>query len=359
MTEFKCTTSSHHYLSRAIVSRVLGLAAFSAMALSNCLFAQQPTSAIAAQAPNATASISGTVVDPHGSVIQGASVSLNNSAGDMLHSVLSGASGDFNFTSLGAETFKLAVTAHGFGAYNSEAIPLSPGQILTVGNVVLPVTSSESVRVSGDPVELAEEQVKIASSQRVFGIIPDFYTSYNWNAPPMQAKQKFKLEIRYMFDPFVLVTVAANAGIDMRNGNWNSFGKGGLGFAKRFGAIYADRATSRLLATAVFPSIFHEDPRYFRRATGTVPSRAWYAITSAVVVRSDKGKRMPGYSRIFAGFASAAIASTYYPTAATSAGQIVADGFINIGDHAATNLVREFLGRKFVTRKGTQQGGLQ
>lgn len=359
MAYFNPTSSSYLRVRRAILSRAPELFVFCTMVLSISLTAQQPTAAVAAQAPNATASISGTVFDPHGSVIQGASVSLKNSAGDKLPSVLTGANGEFTFSSLAAEPYRLTVAAPGFGAYNSEAIPLSPGQILTVGNVVLPVTASESVRVSGDPVELAEEQVKIATGQRVLGIIPDFYTSYDWNAPPMRAKQKFKLEMRYMFDPIVFVSVAANAGVEMYNSNWDSFGNGGSGFAKRFGAIYADRTTSRLLATAVLPSIFHEDPRYFYKGTGSVPSRAWYAITSAVIARSDKGKRMPSYSRIFAGFGSAAIASTYYPTAATSAGQIVADGFINIGDHAASNLIREFILKKISTRKGMKQGGQQ
>jgi len=51
--------------------------------------------------------------------------------------------------------------------------------------------------VSGNSKQLSEEQLHIAEQQRIAGIIPNFYSSYDWNAPPMLAKHKFLLSFHY------------------------------------------------------------------------------------------------------------------------------------------------------------------
>ena len=44
--------------------------------------------------------------------------------------------------------------------------------------------------------EIATEQVKIQEKQRVFGILPNFYVSYEPNAEPLTTGLKFKLALR-------------------------------------------------------------------------------------------------------------------------------------------------------------------
>jgi hypothetical protein len=43
----------------------------------------------------------------------------------------------------------------------------------------------------GNKEELSKQQVQIAVQQRIGGIIPNFYSTYDWNAPPMLPKQNF------------------------------------------------------------------------------------------------------------------------------------------------------------------------
>jgi hypothetical protein len=38
--------------------------------------------------------------------------------------------------------------------------------------------------------ELALEQVRVEEGQRIFGIVPNFFVSYDHNAAPLQARQK-------------------------------------------------------------------------------------------------------------------------------------------------------------------------
>ena len=46
------------------------------------------------------------------------------------------------------------------------------------------------------------------------------------------------------------------------------YGQGAQGYAKRYGAAYADEAISRMIGSAMLPSLLHQDPRYFYRGSG-------------------------------------------------------------------------------------------
>jgi hypothetical protein len=52
------------------------------------------------------------------------------------------------------------------------------------------------------PIDLiAAEQIRAAEKQRLMGVIPNFYTSYIYDAAPLTPKQKFSLAARGTFDP--------------------------------------------------------------------------------------------------------------------------------------------------------------
>src|SRR5947199_139843 len=97
----------------------------------------------------------------------------------------------------------------------------------------------------------------------------------------MQAKQKFKLSFRSLMDPVSLLSVAGIAGAEQYSNIFPAYGSGIEGYGKRYGAALANHASSALLSRAVFPSIFHQDPRYFYKGTGSVRSRMLYAISAA------------------------------------------------------------------------------
>ncbi len=160
-------------------------------------------------APQASGSLSGTVLDTNRNVLQGARVTLVDPSGSVIRTVNSGSNGEFAFTGVPPGVYKLTVTAPGMSTFTSSQIPLHVAEVRIVPTVTLSVSGgTTSVTVSGNKEELAEEQVRIAVQQRVGGVIPNFYSSYDWNAPPMEAKQKFKLSILSIIDPVSFLTVA-------------------------------------------------------------------------------------------------------------------------------------------------------
>lgn len=295
-----------------------------------------------------TGNISGTVLDPNGGVVPNANVVLNGPGGS--RTMVSGSDGQFQFPNLPPGEYKLTVSAEGMMSYTSDRIRLNAGEFRIAPAISLAVSGGiSSITVSGDKEELAEQQVRIAEQQRVGGVIPNFYSSYDWDAPPMLAKQKFKLSFRSVLDPVSFLTVAGLAGAEQYQGLFPGYGSGIEGYGKRYGAALANRFTGEMLSRAAFPSIFHQDPRYFYKGKGSIPSRALYAMSRAVIARSDDGHLRPNYSEVLGDFSAGAVSNLYYPKADRGVSLVFLNGATGVGANAVSNLIREFLLKGFTS----------
>lgn len=291
-----------------------------------------------------SATITGTVVDTNHDVLQGARITLTAPSDSATQTVQSGSNGQFSFTGLQPEIYRLTVTAPGMKTFTSPQIPLQPGETRIIPSVALAVFGgATSVTVTGNEEQLSREQVQIAVQQRIGGVIPNFYSTYDWNAPPMLAKQKVDLSLRSIFDPVAFFTVAGLAGAEQYKNIFPAYGSGFEGYSKRYGAAFANHASGILLGRAVYPAIFHQDPRYFYKGKGSVRSRTLYAISAAVIARGDNGQWQPNYSRVLGNFSAAAISNLYYPRADRGASLVLFNGLAGTGADAAANLIREFL----------------
>jgi hypothetical protein len=130
----------------------------------------------------------------------------------------------------------------------------------------------------------------------------------------MQPKQKFRLAFRSMTDPMAFAGAAGLAGAEQYYNIFPGYGKGIPGYFKRFGAAYTNDFSARMLSSGVFATMFHQDPRYFYKGTGSVSSRTMYAISSAFITRNDDGQRKPNYSHVLGVFAAAGLSNLYYPS---------------------------------------------
>jgi hypothetical protein len=296
-------------------------------------------------------SISGTVLDVNGGVVLGAQVTLlalDRPAGS---TVMSGDGGQFSFPELAPGRFKLTVTATGFEQYASAEVVLYPGEKLILPEFRLsPAAITTNVQVSVTQLEIATEQLQVQEQQRVLGIFPNFYSSYIWDAAPLSSAQKFQLATRALVDPFSFVGTGIFAAAEQWQDTFPGYGQGAQGYAKRYGAAYADEALSRMIGSAILPSLLHQDPRYFYRGTGSRKGRALYAISQAIICRGDNGKMQPNYSYVLGSFAAGGLSNLYHPAGDRGAGLTIGNGFLNVGAHAIDNLAREFLFRKLTPK---------
>jgi hypothetical protein len=351
---------------------------------------QQPGSAGGqASAPQQLpGSISGTVVDRSGALVAGARVKLtrdNQSANNRLSrdesskdqpsqdqaptgqpskeespgpEVLSGGDGQFSFANIAPGPFQLTITSAGFAAQTFAGM-LHSGEIQTVPQIALDVAATVTeLEVSLTRTEVAEQEIKVEEKQRVLGVLPNFYVSYVADAVPLTPKQKFEIAWKTVVDPVTFVLVGGIAGVEQAENHFSGYGQGTEGYAKRYGAGYADTITGTFIGGAILPSLLKQDPRYFYKGTGSIRSRAMYAIANAVICKGDNGHWQANYSNILGSLAAGGISNLYYPAAdRNGAGLTFENAGIGIGATAVTNLLQEFVVRKFTPKVPNRDPG--
>jgi hypothetical protein len=293
-----------------------------------------------------SASVTGTVLDLSGGTVPAADVSLMPRDGTQLHSTLSQANGEFAFIRVLPGSYLLVVNAQGFAPFTSAEFVVARQQAYEVPDVLLSVATA-SIEVTVRPTDLiAAGQIKAEEQQRLIAIIPNFYTSYIYDAAPLTWKQKFSLTTRGTFDPASIIGVGFAAGLEQANNSYAGYGQGAAGYSKRFAAKFVDGRTSDFLTRAVFPSLFHQDPRYYYQGSGSFKSRFIHAVGSAFVTRSDRGRTVPNYSFLLGDMCSAALSNLYYPPANRGASLVFNRAAVGLAGRVAGNLIREFLSKR-------------
>jgi len=126
-------------------------------------------------------------------------------------------------------------------------------------------------------------------------------------------KGKFRLFVQDSFDPVTFLSVGFDAGLDQAQNTSPSYGQGAEGYGRRFGAEFAGQASSRFFKDFAYPSIFSEDPRYYRLAHGNVGRRLLHAVEHAVVAHRDNGKQMFNFSEWLGTASTVVLSNTYHP----------------------------------------------
>jgi carboxypeptidase family protein len=297
----------------------------------------------------------GTVIDSNNDPVPGANIVLQSAPLKNPRTVVSNDVGFFEFNDLDPGTYQVSISAPGFARWNSPDVVLKPGQyfILTGAQLRIPEALTK-VTVGYSAEEVATEQVKLEEHQRVFGIIPNFYISYDPNAAPLTTKLKFQLAAKVSFDPVTFIGVGFVAAAEQAGGHPNYRG-GAIGYAERYGAAYANGFTDIMIGGAILPSLLHQDPRYFYQGTGTNKSRAKHALTSPFICKGDNGRWQANYSTIGGDLGSAAISNAYYPPSNRGVGLFLGNFLIGTGQRAAANLAQEFILHRVTSKAKLQK----
>ena len=193
--------------------------------------------------------------------------------------------------------------------------------------------------------------------KRIFGVLPNYRTA-DGTAPfvPITTRHKFYIAAKDSFDYPVFLTAALFAGYYQLDNENPSFGQGLKGYAKRLATSYADQAVGNMMTEAIFPSLLHEDPRYFRIGSsgGSKWHRTGYAITRVLVVRTDKGGSAFNFSEWLGNGSSVALSNLYYPGDTRNVNDNVKKLAVAIGTDALSQVLKEFwpdIKNKFFKKK--------
>lgn len=212
----------------------------------------------------------------------------------------------------------------------------------------LPDTPGQEQSSSQDTLKRPEPQNPVPSGQpeqtkRILGIIPNFRSvSTDVKLPPQSIKEKFLTATDDSFDYSSILLPAVIASYSMATDAYPEFHQGAAGYARYFWHAAADQTSENYMVEFVMPVVTREDTRYYTLGRGGFAKRAGYALSRAVITRTDAGNETFNFSEVVGAGGAAGLSSLYYPTRERSFGNTASEWGLDVGIDAASFVVREF-----------------
>jgi hypothetical protein len=224
--------------------------------------------------------------------------------------------------------------------------------LIDVSSIAVPEfdTSGDSIMVSStedslpdDPAQQNPVPTRKPQTKRILGIVPNFRAvSTDEKLPPQTVKEKFVTTTQDSFDYSAAVIPIVLAGYSMAVDANPSFGQGLSGYGQYLWRAALDQTSENYLVEFVVPVMTRQDSRYYTLGRGGFFKRTGYALSRAVITRSDSGKNVFNTSEVVGAGASAGLSSTYYPASQRSFSSTVDQWGLNVGVDAFTFVLKEF-----------------
>lgn len=203
-------------------------------------------------------------------------------------------------------------------------------------------TPPDDSTLPGVPQRIGRNSLLQPESKRILGVIPNYRTSPSLqDYEPLTSREKFKVASEDALDRGTVALAVFFGGVGQLSNSNRSFGQGGAGFGRYFGAAYGDLLIGDYMTESVFPTLLHQDPRYFRRGTGSGWSRLGYAIDQIFWTHNDSGRTQFNYSEVIGNSTAVAISNAYYADNRTAA-EGVSKLSMQLGVDMAANILKEF-----------------
>lgn len=159
---------------------------------------------------------------------------------------------------------------------------------------------------------------------------------------PLSSKEKFDGWYHHTYSADMFVGTAIDALTIQMTGGYRDFGGGMEGYGKRYGTTLISAEASSLFGRWLFPTILHQDPRYFPSTQTNIWERMAYAASRTVITRSDDGRNVVNSSLLLTLLVSSALANGYKPNYDESFQATLANAAAGLSSVAQTNLLNEF-----------------
>jgi hypothetical protein len=180
-------------------------------------------------------------------------------------------------------------------------------------------------------------------TKRIFGIIPNFRAvSTDEKLPPQSIKDKFMDATQDSFDYSSILLPIAIAAYSMGTNATPEFHQGAAGYSRYLWHSAVDQTSENYMVEFIVPTITREDTRYYTLGRGGFMKRTGYALSRAVITRSDTGKEEFNLGEVVGAGASSGLSNLYYPAASRSVGNTGKQWGLDVGIDAASFVFREF-----------------
>jgi hypothetical protein len=178
--------------------------------------------------------------------------------------------------------------------------------------------------------------------KRLFGVIPNNRADQLQAVyQPISTHEKFEIARKDSFDwpnYLLLAGYALQSQVAADGFHHTGFG---AEFAEYYSRAVGDQIIGSYVTEAIFPSLLHEDPRYFRVGIGSIWYRAYYAASRIVVTKRDSGSSTFNLSEIAGNAGVVALTTSYYPESRSAPEGLERFG-LALGNDMVSNLLTEF-----------------
>ena len=181
-----------------------------------------------------------------------------------------------------------------------------------------PQAAQASSTSASDPTvtQPKSEDVSLRGKQtkRILWIIPNFRAvSVDAKLPPMTVKEKFIGATQDSFDYSAFIYTGILAGISQWSNSYPEFHQGMAGYGRYYWHTFVDQTSENYWVEFILPVTFRHDPRYYTLGRGGVFKRTGYALSRALITRTDSGNETFNVSEIVGSGAAAGMSNLYYP----------------------------------------------
>jgi hypothetical protein len=230
-----------------------------------------------------------------------------------------------------------------------QAFPDAPGYAQS--------SSSQAGQSPASPSQTAQSTGSLEGKQtkRILGIVPNFRSvSADEKLPPESVKEKFKESTEDSFDYSSFIFVGLLAGVAQAQGSTPEFHQGAAGYGRYYWHSLADQADENYQVEFIFPSLLHQDSRYYTLGHGGVVKRTAYSFSRVFITRTDGGGEAFNASEIVGAGAASGISDLYYPSQERTWTKTGQRWLVNCSLDGATFIFKEFwpdINNKFFHQK--------
>jgi hypothetical protein len=167
---------------------------------------------------------------------------------------------------------------------------------------------------------------------------PDIATSPG----PLTTGGKFKLFVNQSISPPYIVAAAFSAAINQARNVPEDYGQGWAAYGSRFGVTMARSSTSSFFGTFLFPSLFHQDPRFFPQSKPSLWRSLKYSTRCIVITRNDSGRDVFNTSGLLGPLAAEGLANLYLPSSEQTVGKTVTRFAVDLAWRTAGNMFKGY-----------------
>jgi hypothetical protein len=240
-----------------------------------------------------------------------------------------------------------------FGTLICAQTPSAPVEPAAAATASTPVDSG--IHADPAPQTPAAQPTGTPQDKHIFGVLPNYRTAESSGVyTPITVKQKFIIAKSDALDGPGFAIAGALAAIYQLQDQNPSFGQGIKGYALRYVTAYGDQAIGNMLTEGIMPSLLREDPRYFRRGTGSFVVRTFHALGGVLITRTDSGHKRFNFSEFIGNGIDGSIGNLYYPDSRGFT-DTMSRTATDIATDAVSNVLKEFWPdfKKHVLHKGS------